>query len=303
MNDISLNLKSNNNFERKLLISLLITLTLFFMQIIGGIIAHSLALLSDAAHMLSDLLALFLSWFSQIYSRKPADIKRSYGYHRIKIIIAFVNSITLFIVSGFIVLEALKRLNNSSAVEPINCEIMFSMSIIAAISSIIIFKILHSNNDKSLNARAVMAHITSDIMGFVATAIGALVIKFTGWIFVDFILSIAIACLILSTSIKLTKESFHILLEGTPANVNYLEIEKQLMKIQGVEGIHHLHAWSLSEDYTLITLHLVISDKTQSHVMINLVKNYLRHNLGFSHVTIELELNDDDCSDKCLDLQ
>jgi cobalt-zinc-cadmium efflux system protein len=289
---------SHHSFDSsaKLLISVGIILIFMTIEIIGGIMSNSLALLADAGHMASDFLALLLSWFSQRYAKRPPDQKRSYGYQRIKIIAAFINSVALFVIAVLIIKEAVERFFGHH--EHVEWSIMLPVAICGAVANIIIYFLLSSCQDKTLNIRSAVTHVIGDLMGSCVAIIGALVIKFTNWTFVDPILSLLVVAIIVKIAISIVREALHILLEGTPPHLDNEQVQKLLMDNLGVIEVHHMHIWSLSEEAVIATMHLVIKSNTIGEMPEILRKaKELLHNIGITHVTIEMEEEGWPCSD------
>lgn len=287
------------NNEKKLLISTIILGIFMIIEFTGGILANSLALIADSAHMLSDFIATLFTLLSFKYSEKIADKKRSYGYQRFQILAAFINSITLFIISGYITYEAIGRFFKESDV---SWEIMLPVSIIGIISNITILCILKSCSDKNLNITSAILHVIADLLGFIGALIAALIIKYTGWMIADPIVSIIISLLILYTAIKILLKSSHILLEGTPENLKYEELEKFITNLPNVINIHHFHSWSLTEKYILITVHITVKHNAKTHDIVVAAKKYMKNNLNISHATVEIEYESQNCTDVICDM-
>lgn len=280
--------------SKRLIYSIIIVAITMLMEIAGGIISHSLALLSDAGHMLTDLFALFLSWIAHKFSAKKSDSQRSYGYHRLQIIAAFVNGLTLFLIAVAIIIESIKRF-----IFPVNVEwkVMLIIATLGLISNIIVFFILHSKCESNINIKSAVLHVIGDILGSVAAILASAIIMLTGWQVVDPILSVFVSVIILSSGYKILKNSCHILLEGTPEGVSAEEIKSEIVsKLPEVIDVHHIHAWSLSDNYFILTMHAKIKHGQHTNILYE-IKKILLNRFEIAHSTVEIEY------DECVDSQ
>lgn len=292
---------SHNTNQRRLFISLILIGLTVIIEILGGIISGSLALISDSVHMLIDFCSLLFSWLAAKFASRPPDAKRSYGYHRLEVLAPFVNSMLLFIISSFVLFEAIKRFFTQSS--HIDWEIMLSVSSFGLVINLIVFFMLHEGSKLNLNMRSAILHVIGDLLGFFATMIAALVIKFTGFMLIDPILSAFIVLIILRSAYKVLKSSIHILLEGMPIHIDTEEITKQLKEnFPFITNVHHVHLWSLNEKQVLGTLHIKIdpikSKGLSMRSYIILIKKFLQHSFGIVHSTIEVEDYDGNCQKK-----
>ncbi|QKX02586.1 cation diffusion facilitator family transporter [Wolbachia endosymbiont of Dirofilaria (Dirofilaria) immitis] len=279
--------------SRRLIHSIIIVAITMFMEVIGGIISHSLALLSDAGHMLIDLFALVLSWIAHKFSTKKSDLQRSYGYHRLQIIAAFVNGLTLFFISVIIIIESIKRF-----IFPVNIEwgIMLIVATLGLIANIIVFFILHSKCESNINIKSAVLHVIGDILGSIAAIFASMVIMLTGWQVVDPILSVFVSIVILNSGYKILKSSCHVLLEGTPEGVSAEGIKSEIVsKLPEVIDVHHIHAWSLSDNYFIITMHAKVRQDAQHTDILYEIKKILLSEFEIAHSTVEIEY--DECAD------
>ncbi|BAO99809.1 cation diffusion facilitator family transporter [Wolbachia endosymbiont of Cimex lectularius] len=279
--------------SKRLIYSIIIVAITMLMEIVGGVISHSLALLSDAGHMLTDLFALVLSWVAHRFSAKKSDLQRSYGYHRLQIIAAFVNGLTLFLIAAIIIIESIKRF-----IFPVNVEwqIMLMIAILGLIANIVVFFILHSKCESNINIKSAVLHVIGDILGSVAAILASIIIMLTGWQIVDPILSVFVSVIILNSGYKILKNSCHILLEGTPEGISAEEIKSELVsKLPEVIDVHHIHAWSLSDNYFIITMHAKIKRSVQHTDILYGIKKILLDKFEIAHSTVEIEY--DECAD------
>ncbi len=279
--------------SKRLIYSIIIVAITMLMEIVGGVISHSLSLLSDAGHMLTDLFALVLSWVAHRFSAKKSDLQRSYGYHRLQIIAAFVNGLTLFLIAAIIIIESIKRF-----IFPVNVEwqIMLMIAILGLIANIVVFFILHSKCESNINIKSAVLHVIGDILGSVAAILASIIIMLTGWQIVDPILSVFVSVIILNSGYKILKNSCHILLEGTPEGISAEEIKSELVsKLPEVIDVHHIHAWSLSDNYFIITMHAKIKRSVQHTDILYGIKKILLDKFEIAHSTVEIEY--DECAD------
>jgi len=277
-------------------VQLALVLTGIFMvvEVVGGIISGSLALLADAGHMLTDTMALALAAFAFRVSSKPADTKRSYGYQRFQIIAAFVNGLSLLAIVGWILFEAVMRMINPPEV------IGTTMLVVAAaglVVNVVVFLILHSGDQENLNIRGAALHVLGDLLGSVAAIIAAFVIIKTGWMPIDPILSVLVAALILRSAWQLVRRSAHILLEGAPEWLNLADMQSKIIAaVPQVTEIHHVHVWGLTPQHPMLTMHVVLEEKPEDPTaLVRSVKQVLKSKFGINHSTIEVELGD--CAD------
>lgn len=258
-------------------------------EVVGGIISNSLALLSDAGHMLTDFVSLVLAWFAFRLARRKADIRRSYGYHRFQVVAAFVNGLTLFAIAGWIAVEALRRL-----ADPIEVLAgpMLVIAVLGLLVNIIAFAVLQTGDRENLNIRGAALHVMGDMLGSVAAIAASLIILGTGWMPIDPVLSIGVAMLIIRAAYSVVRESGHILLEGTPEHVDPSELRAQLKAaVPQVADVHHIHIWSLTHERPVVTLHAVLADGADQDDALAAVHRALQELFGLSHATVQLERN------------
>ncbi|HYD15919.1 MAG TPA: cation diffusion facilitator family transporter, partial [Hyphomicrobium sp.] len=239
--------------ERRVAIAALLTGVFMVAEFAGGLISGSLALIADAGHMLTDCAGLLLAWIGFRLARRPADWKRSYGYDRFGVLVAFVNGLLLFAIAGWIVVEAWHRLNAPS---PVLGGVMLWVALAGLAVNLASFWVLQGGDNANLNVRAAVLHVAGDLLGSVAAIVAALVILATGWTPIDPILSVVVSLLILGSAGRIVRDSGHILLEGTPAGLDPRQIGDGIKAaVPSVLDVHHVHAWSLSQERPLVTLH------------------------------------------------
>ena len=279
---------------KRVMIALVLTGTFMVVEVIGGIISGSLALLADAGHMLTDTMALALAAAAFHVSKRPAGGSLTYGYQRFQILAAFVNGLSLLLVVGWIFYEAVQRFITP---RDILGETMLVVAAAGLVINIISFAVLHSGDQENLNIRGAALHVAGDLLGSVAAIVAAVVIIYTGWTLIDPILSIAVAFLILRSAWVLVKRSAHVLLEGAPDWLDVDDLRDQIVaKVPGVEGIHHVHVWGLTPQQLMLTMHLQLAEDAPSQsAVVRGVKEFLRDEYGIGHSTIEVEI--DGCAD------
>lgn len=279
--------------ERRLLLAAILTTVTLLAEAAGGIISGSLALLADAGHMLTDAAALALAWLAVRFARHPADWKRTYGFDRFEVLAAFSNGLALFFISAMICYEAIERI-----FQPVEV-LGGTMLVIAAVGlcvNVATLLILRHGGDANLNVRAALLHVMSDLLGSVAAIAAAVIILQTGWTPIDPILSIVITFLILRSAWLITKDAGHILLEGAPSGLDVREVQKDLeATVPDVQSIHHVHAWSLSENRRVMTLHALTCDSVPPERVAAAIKARLKQAFGVVHATVEVEHRD--CAD------
>ncbi len=284
---------SHDNDARRVFWAFLLIGGFMFAEVAGGVISGSLALLADAAHMLVDTVSLLFAWIAFRLSRRPEDRMRTYGYHRFPVLAAFANGVSLVFIVGWIFAEAVGRFINPTEVLAVPMLAVAGLGLIVNVGAFALFR---GANRDNLNVRGALLHVVSDMLGSVAAVGAALVIMTTGWMLIDPILSILVCLLVLRSAWFLLKESAHVLLEGVPKQLNVQEIGPDLIAhIPAVEDVHHVHAWSLSQEYSLLTLHARIAGGANPDSAIVAIRARLEERFNIGHVTVQIEL--EDCTD------
>ncbi len=241
--------------DRKRLIgTLLLTGSMMVIEIVGGLVSGSLALLSDAGHMLTDAAALLLAFLALKFAARPSDEKRTYGFFRFEILSAFVNALTLILMAAVITWEAIQRLQSP---EPIRAGIMMAVAAAGLIVNLGGMALLHKS--QSLNVRGAFLHILGDTLSSVGVIVAAGITWWTGWTVLDPILSMAIAALIAFGAIKLLRQAIHILIEGAPEHAPFEKVVESLLAVEGVSGVHDLHIWSIAQNRHALSAHVVLA--------------------------------------------
>ncbi len=278
---------------RRIFWALLLTGSFMFVEAVGGVISGSLALLADAAHMLVDTVSLLFAWIAFKLSRRPADKARTYGYHRFPVLAAFTNGISLIFIVGWIFIEAVGRLIDPTEVLAAP---MLAVAGLGLVVNATAFVVLHGADRNNLNVRGALLHVLGDMLGSVAAVSAALIIMMTGWMPIDPLLSILVGLLVLRSAWFLVKDAAHVLLEGVPGQLDVREIGPDLVShIAVVEDVHHVHAWSLSQDRSLLTLHARIIEGANPDSAVAEIRSRLAQRFDISHVTVQIEL--EGCTD------
>ena len=283
----------NANNERRMGLAALLTGAFMFAEVAGGIAAGSLALLADAGHMLTDFASLSLAWFGFRLSRRPADWLRTYGFDRFQVLVAFANGLALFAIAAWIVYEAAERLMSTPEVSG---GIMVVIAGIGLLVNVAAFVLLRGADRDNLNIRGAAIHVLGDLFGSVAALIAGGVILLTGWTPIDPLLSLVVAAIIVKSGWQVVAESGHILLEGAPGELDTRAIGRDLIaNVKGVEGVHHVHVWSITQSRRMVTLHACIGEKQNSDKAVRNIKVRLKERFGLDHATVEIERGE--CAD------
>lgn len=276
--------------EKRVLWALLLTGSFMIIEVVGGLLSGSLALLADAGHMLADTAALGLAWAAFRIAKRPHDTRRSYGYHRFQVLAAFINGLTLLLIVIWIVVEAVRRL-----VEPVEVLGVPMLAVASAglVVNIVAYAILHRGASENMNVQGAALHVLGDLLGSVAAIAAAVVILWTGWMPIDPLLSVLVALLILNSVWRLIRRSAHILLEGAPDWIDETELKAQLTAaVPAVESVHHLHVWMLTQEHPMITMHAQVSDAANHNEVLVAITRFLSERFAITHATIQIETGD-----------
>jgi cobalt-zinc-cadmium efflux system protein len=284
---------SHTNNKKALFWSFLLIASFMVVEVIGGFLTNSLALLSDAGHMLSDAAALGLSLFAMKLGERKATQSKTFGYKRFEIIAAALNGLTLILISIYIFYEAYHRLINPPEVQSMG---MLTISVIGLIVNIIAAWILMSGDkDENLNVRSAFLHVLGDMLGSVGAITAALLIYFFGWGLADPIASIAVAILIIISGWRVTKESFHVLMEGTPAQIKVTEVKDALLKIPNVTNVHDIHVWSITSGVAMLSGHIAVAGEGFHDRVLHQAQELLHDDFGIEHSTLQVEGEENGC--------
>ncbi|MFT4047423.1 MAG: cation diffusion facilitator family transporter [Solimonas sp.] len=272
--------------ERKLFWALLLTGGFMFAEVIGGLLSGSLALLADAAHMLTDAAALAMAFVAVRAARRPATPAMSYGHHRWQVLAAFVNGLGLLVLSAWILVEAALRLW-----QPV--EVQGRMVVVIAVLGLAVnlgsFAIL-SGGEQNLNVRGALAHVIGDLLGSAAALVAGLVIWLVGWMPADPLLSALVALLMVRSGWAIARQSAHVLLEGAPEGLDEPAIIAALQAdVAALSSVHHVHAWSLTDDKPVVTLHATLREDASRDAALASIRTVLKARFGIAHSTIQIE--------------
>src|ERR1700674_18698 len=267
--------------------ALALTCVILAVEFAGGLVSHSLALLSDAGHVLTDVFALGLAWFAVEQAKRPADLRRSYGYQRVSILAALVNAVTLIGIVIVIGIEAVGRLANP---EPIQGWIVIATALVGiAINAFVILGL--RGETRSLNLRAALLHVTGDLGASAGVVLAGAVIILTGWVYIDPLISIAIAVLIAYGAWRIVRETVNLLLEGTPPEIDLAAVTSEIAGTKMISSMHDLHVWALSSEEMALSVHIVVDDcplGEAEHVVRDLERR-LCDRFAIGHTTIQVE--------------
>lgn len=273
--------------EKPLWIALGLTVTFLVAEIVGGLMTNSLALLSDAAHMGTDVIALGISLFAVRLSRKPADAKRTYGYARMEAIGALINGGLLFIVAGYILWEAVARFRQPPDVASMG---MLVIAVLGLVVNLISMRLLKAGSGESLNVKGAYLEVWADMLGSIGVIIGAVLIKFTGWTLADPIIAVLIGLWVLPRTWRLMSQAIHILMQGVPAGLDLEAVRKAMAEFPGVVQVHDLHAWALGSKEAVLTVHVLGDEATTTGEQLRRgLARMLDERFHIEHATLQVE--------------
>ncbi len=267
--------------------ALIITASVLVVELIGGILSNSLALLADAGHMFTDVGALSLSFFAIWFATRPATPRKTYGFYRVEILAALLNGVFLVLISMFIFYEAYQRLMTPPEVRGNLMLIVASGGLVANLASAYI---LYKNQSQSLNVRGAFIHVLSDALGSIGAIIASLAIIFFGWNWADAVISAIVAILILSSSWFLIRDAIDVLLEGAPAHINLTTLKDQLVGADGVLSVHDLHVWTLTSGVVAMSCHVAVGEiEPPQSAVLGRVREIVHDRFKIDHTTIQVE--------------
>lgn len=286
--------------KKALTISLILIASFMIVEIIGGVLTNSLALLSDAGHMLSDAISLAVALAAFKMGEKAADSARTFGYRRFEILAAVFNGVTLIVIAVFIVVEAAGRFVNPPEVATTGMLIIAALGLII---NIIVAKILMSGDTHdNLNMKGALLHVFGDLLGSVAAIVAALSIMFFGWGFMDPLASVIVAILIAVSAFRILRQSLNVLMEGVPENIDVDTVINTINNIEGVEDAHHLHVWSISSGMNAMSIHVLVNGTLNVHEtqkIIHRIDEKMKHE-NIEHVTVQVECKHHEHDDELL---
>lgn len=279
--------------KKALLSAFLLIAAFMIVEVIGGILTNSLALLSDAGHMLSDAAALGLSFYAIKLGEKQVSQEKTYGYKRFEIIAAALNGITLVVIALYIFFEATRRLFDPPEVQSTG---MLLISVIGLVVNIIAaWMLMKGDKDENLNVRSAFLHVLGDMLGSVGAIVAALLIMLFDWGIADPIASIIVAVLILVSGFRVTKDSFHILMEGAPSQIDMKQVKEALGRIPMVKEVHDLHIWTITSGYPVLSCHMTMFDDGVQDEILSQSQKILHDEFDIEHSTIQVEKETNGC--------
>jgi cobalt-zinc-cadmium efflux system protein len=273
--------------QKSLAFALVLTLLFALVEVVTGVAANSLALISDAGHMVTDAAALGLALLAQLIAKRPPSARHSFGFVRAEALAAFVNSLGMLVLVGWIVFEAAHRL---AAPVPVRGGVVLVVAAIGAAINVAVAWVL-SRGSQNINTRAALLNVMGDLLGSVAAIVAGGVIYLTGWVRIDPLLSIFVSLLILKSTVGILRESYHFLMEGVPRQIDYLQVGKDLAQVPGVVAVHDLHVWDMSPGHPALIGHLEIGDLAEWPAVLHAVKSMLVVRHSIDHVTLQPELH------------
>ncbi|UWX59475.1 cation diffusion facilitator family transporter [Chryseobacterium oranimense] len=272
--------------KKNLLFVLLLSGAYMIAEVIGGLITQSLALMADAAHMLTDVVGLLLAFIAIKIGERKADASKTFGYYRTEILAAVINAVVLLGISLYVLYEAYQRFQNPPAVQS---KTMLVVAGIGLVVNIIGMMILRKDSEGSLNMKGAYFEVLSDMLTSIGVMIAGVIMLTTGWYYADPIISAVIGLLIFPRTWRLLKEAVNVLLEGTPKDVDIHQLRQSLEKIPGVEGVHDLHVWSLTSSVNAMSAHIVKDKQTGQNQLLRTLTDVTTENFKISHTTFQIE--------------
>lgn len=275
------------NNEKALWLAFGLTFGFLVAEVIAGVLTRSLALISDAAHMFTDAAALAIALAAIRVARRPADLKRSFGYHRFEILAAAFNALLLFGVAIYILVEAWQRFRQPAAIESTG---MLVVATLGTVVNLVSMRLLTSGKDASLNIKGAYLEVWSDLLGSIGVIVAAIVIRYTGWSWVDSLVAVVIGLWVLPRTWVLLKESLNILLEGVPEGIDPQAVSQAMQDVAGVAGVHDMHIWALTSGKTSLSAHVVHEAAVTPQELIATLKALLHDRFSIEHVTLQCEI-------------
>ncbi len=273
----------------RLRLALVLTFIYMLAEGFGGWLTNSLALIADAGHMFTDVVALSLTLGAIWFGARPATAKKTFGYYRLEILAAFVNGIVLVLISAWVIYEAVRRWQSPPDVNGLRLTIIAFGGLIV---NIIAAKLLHGDHKHDLNMRAAWLHVMGDLLGSVTAIVAGVLIVAFGWLWADPVCSVLISLIIIFGAWRLIIESVNVLLEGTPAHINLTAVEQTILETNGVGGVHDLHVWTISSGIEALSAHISHDESVVHSELLVKVREKLHERFGLDHLTIQMETMD-----------
>jgi cobalt-zinc-cadmium efflux system protein len=283
--------RDTRKIEGRFVVALALTGLILIAEVAGGLLTHSLALLSDAAHVLLDMLALAMSFVALRLAARPADDRHTYGYHRFEVLAALANGALLLLMAFGIFREASRRL---AAPEPVWAGPMLAVAVIGLGVNLIVMRVLGDHDHDDLNVHSAWLHVLGDMLSSVGVIVAGLVILLTGWTLADPLVSMLIGCVILVGAGRVLRQALHILLEGTPEGLNPGQVAGAMREVSGVTAVHDLHIWTVSPGYVALSVHAVVDERSfpEAQDVQAGLRQMLAGRFSIHHTTIQVECAD-----------
>ncbi|MDL2227356.1 cation diffusion facilitator family transporter [Odoribacter sp. OttesenSCG-928-L07] len=278
---------------KNIALAFFLNLSFTIIEIIGGLLTNSVAIISDALHDFGDSISLGLAWYFEKLAKKSPDKKFTYGYKRFSLLGALINSVILLVGSIIVIVECVKRIADP---QDVNVKGMILLAVLGVIINGI--AVLRMRKSKGVNERVVSLHMLEDVLGWIAVLIVSIIMLFVEVPILDPLLSIGISCFILFNVFKNLKVTLNVILEGVPSDIHVSEIKEKIMQLDNVEDVHDFHIWSLDSEYNIASMHIVVNENNNIHELQVKLKNEIKNALlkeGINHTTIEFETNDESC--------
>ncbi len=283
--------------RRALAFALLITLAFLVVEVVGGFLTNSLALLADAGHMVTDVAALGLALLAAWFAQRPHSASRSYGYHRVEILATLLSGVALWAIAGYIFVEASGRFAHAPEVRS---GPMLAVASVGLVANLVSARVLLGSGSRGLNIRAAFTHVLGDALGSVGAILAGILMLAFGWFLADPIISVLIGVILLASSARLIWPAIHILLEGTPEGLDLVELERSIQGAPGVLRVHDIHAWALTSGYNAVTAHVVLSEDAtpgRHEAVLDHLRHLLPARFPVRHLTIQLEESSNCCNE------
>ncbi|MGH9174110.1 MAG: cation diffusion facilitator family transporter [Vicinamibacterales bacterium] len=272
--------------ERRLWIALALTAAFLAVEVVASFLTGSLALLSDASHMATDVAALGIALLAIRLGRRPADERRSFGYRRLEILAAALNAAGLFLVAGYVLIEAVQRFSRPAVIDSTGMLVVAALGL--AVNGITM-RLLRGGRDESLNVRGAYLEVWADFLGSIAVLFGAVLIRLTGRVWIDPAIAVLIALWVLPRGWKLLRDALHVLLEGTPEGIDPQDVRNTLVAVDGVRGVHDLHIWSVTTGMPLLSAHIEIGAMAQWEATLAAIRRAVAARHAIHHLTLQPE--------------
>lgn len=268
---------------------MVLTIVYMIAEAVGGWLANSLALLADAGHMLTDAAALTLTLFAIWFASRPATARKTYGYYRLEILAAFVNAVTLVVISLGVIYEAYQRWTAPPEIKGVQLAVV---AVGGLLINLVCAWLLHSDHEHDLNMRGAWLHVIGDALGSVTAIVAGILIISFGWVWADAVSSVLISLIIIYGSWNLIRETINILLEGTPAHINLTAVEMAILETEGVQAVHDLHIWTITSGLDALSAHVKHDESVGQTELLKRLRTRLYEKFGIDHLTIQMETPD-----------